>query len=60
MTVEIPSSPAQMQPLVQIGDISVDQSWVHTTQVPVSRQDMVTDAYARVEYARALTANARR
>jgi hypothetical protein len=130
MTVEIPSSPAPMQPLVQIGDISVDQSWVHTpggwvptaqatwtvqdqtlramvipgyaivlaivtsvmtcllgllfllikeerptgwvqvtvhgpgfthtTQLPVSRQEMVMDVYARVEYARALTANARR
>ena len=30
----------------------------HTTQVPVSRQEMVTDLYARVEYARSLTAAA--
>lgn len=129
MTVEIPSSAKPMQPLVQIGDISVDQQWVHTptgwvptaqatwtvqdltlrtmviptyaivlaivtsvltcllgllfllikeerptgwlqvtvqgpdfvhtTQVPVNGQDMVTDTYARVEYARTLTASAR-
>jgi hypothetical protein len=30
----------------------------HTTQVPVSRQEMVTDLYARVDYARSLTAAA--
>jgi hypothetical protein len=130
MTVENPSSPAPMQPLVQIGDISVDQHWVHTpagwvptpratwtvqdltrpdrviptyaivlavvtsvltcllgllfllikedrptgwlqvtvqgpdfihtTQVPVNSQDMVIDVYARVDYARSLTASAQR
>jgi hypothetical protein len=27
----------------------------HTAQVPVSRQEMVTDLYARVDYARSLT-----
>ncbi|MBC7558617.1 MAG: hypothetical protein H7270_04540 [Dermatophilaceae bacterium] len=128
MTVENPSSAAPMQPLVQIGDISVDQHWVHTpagwvptsqatwtvqdmtlramviptyaivlaivtsvmtcllgllfllikedrptgwvqttvhgpdiahtTQVPVSRQEMVLDVCARVDYARSLTAAA--
>lgn len=129
MTVENHSSAAPMQPLVQIGDISVDQHWVHTpvawlptaratwtvqdmtlrarviptyaivlaivtsvmtcllgllfllikeerptgwvqvtvhdgpdfahtTQVPVSRQEMVMDVCARVEYARSLSAAA--
>ena len=128
MTVDNPSSAAPMQPLVQIGDISVDQHWVHTpagwvptsratwtvqdmtlramviptyaivlavvtsvmtcllgllfllikeerptgwvqvtvqgpgfthtTQVPVSRQEMVMDVYARVDFARLLTAAA--
>jgi hypothetical protein len=128
MTVENPSPAAPMQPLVQIGDISVDQHWVHTpagwvptaqatwtvqdmtlrsmviptyaiilaivtsvmtcllgllfllikeerptgwvqvtvqgpglthtTQVPVSRQEMVMDVYSRVDYARSLTAAA--
>jgi hypothetical protein len=128
MTVEYPSS-APMQPLVQIGDISVDQQWVHTpagwvltgqatwtvqdmtlramviptyaivlaivtsvmtcllgllfllikeerptgwmqvtvqgpdfahtTQVPVTDQEKVSDVYARVDYVRALTANPR-
>ena len=33
-------------------------SFVHSTQVPVSHQDMVTDVYARVDYARSLTAAA--
>jgi hypothetical protein len=32
--------------------------FVHSTQVPVSHQDMVADVYARVEYARSLTASA--
>jgi hypothetical protein len=30
----------------------------HTTQVPVSSQEMVTDVYARVDYARSLTITA--
>jgi hypothetical protein len=128
MTVEHPSSGAPAQPLVQIGDISVDQDWVrtasgsaptaqvtwsvqdlthrdlviptyaivlavvtsvltcllgllfllikedrttgwlqvtvqgpafiHTTQVPVSHQVTLMDLYARVDYARSLTASA--
>jgi hypothetical protein len=128
MTVENPSSRAPMQPLVQIGDISVDQHWVHTpagwvptgqatwtvqdmtrperviptyaivlaivtsvltcllgllflliredrptgwlqvtvqgpdllhtTHLPVNQQGMVVDVYARVDYARSLTAGA--
>ena len=33
-------------------------NFVHSTQVPVSHQDMVTDVYARVDYARSLTAAA--
>jgi hypothetical protein len=130
MTAESPSSETPMQPLVQIGDISVDRHWVytpagwaptgqvtwavhdltrrdrviptyaiilavvtsvmtcflgllfllireerptgwlqitvqgadlvHTTQVPVNHQDMVVDLYARVDYARSLTASAER
>jgi hypothetical protein len=60
MTAENPGSVAPWQPLVQIGDIGVDQHWVHTpsgsvptaqvtwTVQDMTRRDLVIPTYAIV------------